>query len=134
VIGIIAAHGGLAALHEQYLKVENPPFMPLVIEHVGTGPRGLPAISVAHTYLENGDVMYDPEMVFETSSDTAWEPISYRQDGFPMPTQVAVWKGDDGRVMHRPTLVASLKAFARQWDYNIQNQGYLEARQEANKG
>jgi hypothetical protein len=45
-----------------YLKIENPPYMALVIEATDeSGPSGLPAISVAHY----GDLMRDPEMCFE---------------------------------------------------------------------
>ena len=49
-----------------YLRVENPPYMPLIIEAMAEpGPLGLPAISVAHYGEQNGDLMRDPEMCFE---------------------------------------------------------------------
>ena len=52
--------------HGLYLKIENPPFMALVIESTDdSGPCGLPAISVAHYGERNGDLMRDPEMCFE---------------------------------------------------------------------
>jgi hypothetical protein len=58
--------------------------MRLVIEYVGDGPRGLPSISVANYYEQNGDAMRDPEMVFEVNPDAwqtgEWTPVSYRQD------------------------------------------------------
>jgi len=45
-----------------YLKIENAPYMALVIEATGeSGPSGLPAISVAHYGERNGDLMRDPE-------------------------------------------------------------------------
>jgi hypothetical protein len=47
------------------LKIENPPYMALVIEAIGIGPMGLPALSVAHYGEQNGDLMRDPEMCFE---------------------------------------------------------------------
>jgi len=51
-----------------YLKIENPPYMALVIEAVPEpGPLGVPAISVAHYGEQNGDLMRDPEMCFEWS-------------------------------------------------------------------
>ena len=31
-----------------HIKIENPPYMPLTIEGIGTGPRNLPAVSVTH--------------------------------------------------------------------------------------
>jgi len=49
-----------------YLKIENPPYMALVIEAT-PGPTGLPAISIAHYGEQNGDLMRDPEMCFELS-------------------------------------------------------------------
>ena len=52
--------------HGLYLRVENPPYMALVIEATDeSGPCGLPAISVAHYGEQNGDAMRDPEICFE---------------------------------------------------------------------
>jgi hypothetical protein len=52
--------------HGLYLKIENPPYMALVIEATDeSGPCGLPSISVAHYGEQNGDLMRDPEMCFE---------------------------------------------------------------------
>ena len=52
--------------HGLSLKIENPPFMALVIEATDeSGPCGLPAISVAHYGEQNGDLMRDPEMCFD---------------------------------------------------------------------
>ena len=49
-----------------YLKIDNAPYMDLVIEAVDeSGPQGLPTISVAHYGEQNGDAMRDPEMCFE---------------------------------------------------------------------
>ena len=47
---IIAMFGGVDGL---YVSIANEPFMRLVIEHIGEGPHGLPAISVAHYYEMN---------------------------------------------------------------------------------
>jgi hypothetical protein len=50
--------------HGLYLKIENPPYMALVIEATDeSGPCGLPAISVCHYGEQNGDAMRDPERV-----------------------------------------------------------------------
>ena len=62
---IIAMFGGVDGL---YVSIANEPFMRLVIEHIGEGPHGLPAISVAHYYEMNGDLCQDPEMCFEIES------------------------------------------------------------------
>jgi hypothetical protein len=46
---IIAMFGGVEGL---YVSITNEQYMRLVIEHIGEGPHGLPAISVAHYYDE----------------------------------------------------------------------------------
>jgi hypothetical protein len=49
-----------------YVKIDNPPYMELVIEAMDeSGPLGLPALSVCHYGEQNGDAMRDPEMCFE---------------------------------------------------------------------
>ena len=61
-----------------YLKIDNAPFMELVIEAVHEpGPRGLPALSVAHYGEQNGDAMRDPEMCFEIEPDGELSPYYY---------------------------------------------------------
>ncbi len=48
------------------LKVENLPYMALVIEAMDeSGPMRLPALPVCHYGEQNGDLMRDPEMCFE---------------------------------------------------------------------
>jgi hypothetical protein len=49
------------------VTITNEPYMRLVIEHIGDGPHGFPAISVAHYFELNGDLCQDPEMCFEPS-------------------------------------------------------------------
>ena len=64
VLAILKQAGGWH--HGLYLKIENPPYMALVIEATDeSGPCGLPAISVCHYGEQNGDLMRDPEMCFE---------------------------------------------------------------------
>jgi hypothetical protein len=67
-----------------YLKIDNPPYMELVIEAMDeSGPMGLPAISVAHYGEQNGDLMRDPEMCFElgmAGGDLAPDPFYFRND------------------------------------------------------
>ncbi len=66
-----------------YLKIDNQPYLPLVIEAVDeSGPMGLPALSVAHYSEQNGDLMRDPEMCFELGFNDGPElnPYFYRND------------------------------------------------------
>ncbi|MBI4659727.1 MAG: hypothetical protein HY735_12875, partial [Verrucomicrobia bacterium] len=127
---IIALHGGLAALREDYIRIENEPFMRLVIEHVGEGLSGKPLISVAHYGELNGDAMRDPDMTFEIAEIdgvTNFHPITYQNDYLGV-YQEAVWVSD-GKLLARPRLIRELASFARQWDRNIKEQGFLEADQ-----
>ena len=62
---IIHEHGGLAAVRANNLRIENPPFMRLVVEVVGMPfPNGTCEVSVAHYGEQNGDAMRDPELTF----------------------------------------------------------------------
>ena len=62
-------HGGLAALRAKAIRVEPPSsgLMRLCVELVGRGPNGKPLVSVAHYYEQNGDLVADPEMTFESA-------------------------------------------------------------------
>jgi hypothetical protein len=124
----------------QAIKVESPGFMALCIECIGPSPHGegLVQISVAHYGEQNGDAMRDPDMVFDVWADPncehkafrwdtgTWRPVSYRNDYVGV-HQEAVFLDDQGRVMVRPRLLRDLKGFARQWDRNIKEQGFVEA-------
>ena len=123
---IIDRKGGLEALKASHIKLLNPPYMPLVVEYVGQGPRGLPLVSVAHYFEQNGDMMRDPEIVFEIPPGGPWEPVSIQQDPVGV-YQRAVFLDEGGRLMVRPVLVRSIKALARMWDRNLKAQGFLEA-------
>ena len=134
VQAIIEKRGGLEALKENYIRIENDPWMRLVIEYIGKGPRKAPLISVAHYGEQNGDAMRDPEMTFEIATDglSGWRflPVSYRNDyvGIVQEGEMgAIFVDADGVVMTRPKLIKDLTSFARTWDRNIEAQGFLKA-------
>lgn len=129
---IIDLFGGMAALKRNYVRLEVPQFMPLVIEHIGIGPRGAELVSVAHYSQQNGDPMRDPEVVFEVVADS-WYPISIQQD-FVGSAQEAVFTGEDGKVYVRPALIKDIQAFTRIWDKNLAHQGFLAAARAALAG
>lgn len=122
---IIDTRGGLEALKRKYIRLEVPGFMGLVIEHIGTGPRGGQLVSVAHYGEQNGDLMRDPEIVFEVVAG-AWLPISIQQD-YIGSYREAVYVGDDGRLYVRPAEVLDIQTFARVWDRNLKAQGFGDA-------
>jgi len=114
--------------HGLYLKIENPPYMALVIEATDElGPCGVPAISVAHYGEQNGDLMRDPEMCFELglAGGVHLNPFSYRNDY----AGVEQWSRfiEDGYYQFHTQLHEQHEQFAKLWDNNLRHQGYFEA-------
>ena len=113
-----------------YLKIENPPYMALVIEATPEpGPLGLPAISVAHYGEQNGDLMRDPEMCFELSqpkaSQPSLDPYYWRSDY----RGVEQWSRNvvNGQYVVLLDLHRMHELFAEVWDGNLRSQGFLDA-------
>jgi hypothetical protein len=111
-----------------YVKIENPPYMALVIEAVDeSGPLGLPALSVCHYGEQNGDPMRDPEMCFELgyAGGTHLIPFSWRND------YVAVEQVSraivNGHYVALPQLQEQHERFSQTWDNTLRLQGFLEA-------
>jgi hypothetical protein len=125
---IIELKGGMTALKTRHIRIESQPFMRLVIEHVSRGPRGGDLVSVAHYTEQNGDPMRDPEIVFEVR-EGVWSPVSVQMD-FTGYYREAVAVTEDGRVLVRHALVRDLQSFARTWDRNIREQGFVDAAQD----
>src|SRR5262249_12141203 len=131
VAPIIELFGGLTRLAAHPIRLEVAGFMPLCIEHVGTGPRGLPLVSVAHYYEQNGDLMSDPDCTFEVEGQR-WLPVAYQQDGVGL-YQEAVTR-EAGQVRIDGRLERELRAFATCWDANLAEQGFLATAQEKASG
>jgi hypothetical protein len=110
-----------------YLKIENPPYMELVIEAVDeSGPCGLPALSVAHYGLQNGDLMRDPEMCFEfgLAGGAHLNPFYWRNDY----VGIEQWSRfiQEGNYCYHTQLHAQHERFAKTWDNNLRQQGFAE--------
>ena len=111
-----------------YLKIENQPYMELVIEAVDeSGPMGLPTISVAHYGEQNGDLMRDPEMCFELglAGGAHLNPFYYRNDYLG----VEQWSRTIVRdhYVYLTSLHDQHEQFAKQWDNNLRLQHFAEA-------
>jgi hypothetical protein len=113
-----------------YIKVENEPYMPLVIESIGKSPEGRELISVAHYYTQSGDLCQDPEMVFEVSPE-GWRPV-YFQMAIPPIFRRAISYEPGGVQVHHRCMLDQL-AFSKQWDKNIKHQGFLARAEEMAK-
>ena len=101
---------------EKAVRIRVEGYMPLSIEAIGTSADGNRLISLCHYGEQNGDLMRDPEMVFElfTHGDaSAAEPLSFRNDYMGLFQEVYRYD-DTGKKTHVKTrLKAELKSFAR---------------------
>ena len=126
VLRILKAAGGWN--HGLYLRVENPPYMALVIEATDeSGPCGLPAISVCHYGEQNGDFMRDPEMCFELGRAGAMHlnPFYFRNDYLGVEQRSRFIR--DAHYCYHTQLHEQHERFARLWDKNLRQQGFREA-------
>ena len=126
ILAILKQAGGWH--HGLYLKIENPPYMALVIEATDeSGPCGLPAISVAHYGEQNGDLMRDPEMCFELgfADGPHLNAFYWRNDYVGKEQWSRFITGTNyayNRELHRQH-----EEFAALWDNNLRLQGFAEA-------
>jgi hypothetical protein len=114
--------------HGLYLRIENPPFMALVIEATDeSGPCGLPVLSIAHYGEQNGDLMRDPEMCFELGFAVGAHltPFYFRNDCLGIEQFSRAIKGDNYVFDH--DLYDQHEKFAGLWDKNLSRQGFIEA-------
>ena len=108
------------------IRVEG--YMPLSIESIGTSADGNRLISICHYGEQNGDLMRDPEMVFELFTHgevSAAEPLSFQNDYMGLFQEVYRYD-ESGKKTHVNTrLKAELKSFARTWFSNLREQGFF---------
>jgi hypothetical protein len=126
ILAILNQAGGWH--HGLYLKIENPPYMALVIEAMDeSGPMGLPALSVAHYGEQNGDLMRDPEMCFELgfAGGPYLSAFYFRNDYLG----VEQWSRNivRDRYVHLVQLHEQHRRFAAIWDNNLRLQGFAES-------
>jgi hypothetical protein len=110
-----------------YLKIDNPPYMELVIEAIDeSGPCGLPAISVCHYGAQNGDAMRDPEMCFELGfAGGAHLTAFYYRNDYAGVEQWSRFIFEEQYAFHT-VLYREHERFAKTWDNNLRSQGYAE--------
>ena len=99
--------------------------MPLSIENLEyTDADGHPVYGMMHYYIQNGDLMRDPDMTFSVNdADGTICPLTYQQDSFGLYQEV-FRQGDNGRLRYAPGLLAELDSFLRIWSTNILEQGF----------
>jgi hypothetical protein len=93
-------------------------------------------IAVAHIYIQNGDVMYDPEITFllhEFKEDELWIPYGYRNSGLGIDRVYGKVEYDHDQKRYklmasRPGMeqIRDLRSFCRLWARNLREQGYVK--------
>ena len=129
---IIEEHGGLAAVQRNYLRIENPPFMRLVIEVVGQiFPNGSCEVSVGHYGEQNGDAMRDPEITFlvipSEDGEWQWKPLTFLNDYVGVLQQAASYDEEGNLEELDPPQSREIHLFSKMWDVNLKQQGFMEA-------
>ena len=109
------------------VRISVEGYMTLVVEEVGPSPDGRRLVAIAHTGVQNGDVMHDPEVVFEIHALGA-EPISFRNDYAGAYDEVYAYDASGRRTGVYPKRRAELVSFARMWFRNLRAQGFLSER------
>lgn len=92
-------------------------FMYVAVECIGDC-----RFSVAHYYVQNGDMMRDPEMTFFLADDGHYYPMTIQMDALGI-YRVGVEFGEDGRIIQGNIREQADQArFANKWMANIANQ------------
>ena len=129
VLQIIEEAGGLT--NAACISIENEPWMRLVIEVLPErGPDGHVVVSVAHYGEQNSDPMRDPEMLFEVvegeSRQPEFWPFYFRND-YAAVEQWSRRRDRAGNLHCLPKRTHDFDQFAKMWDRNLREQGFLEA-------
>jgi hypothetical protein len=129
VLQIIDEAGGCT--NAECISIENEPWMRLVIEVLPErGPDGHTVVSVAHYGEQNSDAMRDPEMLFEVVEEEGRQaefwPFYFR-NGYAGVEQWSRRRDETGNLHCLSKLTQDLDQFAKLWDGNLREQGFLEA-------
>ena len=120
-IGIIDSEG--RPLFTEDMKLKSEGFMDLNLDRL-YDDSGDFTIAMAHNYIQNGDVMADPDMEIKIiSSMKMAEALSFRQDG-GIPINQSVYTEINGQKMVSLRLKKELNTFLSGWLLNLKKQGF----------
>lgn len=117
---ILAFNAALRGAGSFARKYEQPGYQPLSIEVLPPAmcPAGVPAVAVSHTFLQNGDLMRDPEIVFAVAEWDAWLPYEITQD----PVGIYRCAYREGAIY--PKIVGDMRGLVSAWAKNLIAQGW----------
>ena len=117
-IGLIKKDGSLN-FSGDHLKLKNSPYMDLNIDVLPDDRPGSIRISMAHNFIQNGDLMADPDMEIRIYSHGMIEALTYQSDSLGI---YQVVYPAPGRVI--PKRKTELNRFLNQWLSNLIDQGF----------
>ncbi len=115
----------------QAVRITVPGCMPLAVEDIGPSDEGRRQISLTHYGEQNGDLMRDPEIVFElhVAGDAVYaEPVYFRNDYVGVENFVYTTREEHPGVTVKlvsPRLKSELRGFALIWLRNLRDQGFF---------
>ena len=115
---------------KRFLRVKNAGYMDLCIDYLGIENK-CNKYAVAQNYIQNGDVMKDPDMQFYSiESLDQWWAGSFEQDGCPQISQFSIlFDGENFRINRK--LQKQQQSFSNVWSRNLHMQGFDTINKEA---
>jgi len=111
---------------EGYAKLKAEGFMDLNIDVINwkeDGQKGTFRIALAHNFVQNGDVMADPDMEIRIHRENKMvEALTYQLDSLGIYQEI--YKTVDGKNAYSPKLRRDLNNFLNTWLRNIIQQGH----------
>ena len=110
------------------VRITAEGFMPLSVETIGQSAEGNRLIAICHYGEQHGDLMRDPEMVFELFTHgelSAAEPLSFQNDYMGLLQEVYRYDEAGKKTHVNARLKQELTSFARTWFTNLKHQGFL---------
>lgn len=99
-----------------YVKFAKPAHDPLVIERHGN------EVVVGHYFVQNGDVMADPEIVFDYET---WSPVEITQHPVGLYRSKFIYRGEQRLVDTR--FDAAVSPLVKLWAGNLVHQKWTQA-------
>ena len=117
-IGLISPDGKLT--FKDYVKIENKPYMALSVDRLYNDDPKTILISISHNFIQNSDVMRDPEMEIKIHTELKMiEALSYTLSSLGV---YQIVYPEPGKVY--PKRKKDLNRFLNQWLSNLIDQGF----------
>jgi len=115
-LGILTPDGKLT--FQNYMKIENEPYMPLSLDNLGNN-----TFSMAHNFIQNGDLIPDPDMEIRIIPELKMVEALAIQHSTGYYRRVYV---DEKRFY--PQEKKDQNSFLNMWTKNLLNQGFAEGK------